>query len=243
MSIFSYHLYYFDTLIRLTFDCCCLQFILLRYTMNTDYLLPLFCELFCRWDCFAISPYCTAAYLLHFGQYKMVFLFFTVPHTFSKNNANVSRFWWLLQHFLLLGVPSPDQDFRGIFSHQAYLKLSFVFFVSLCLIACVSIVVLSKWSTVVSGLIWSELTIQKVVYVQYQLQDFAEIVVLMVVFHQLNTAKQEAAVFYSPVLYSACNLSSHLSPFATVHSTLKDLLSHHLQFDSTFDTRHNILQS
>lgn len=49
-----------------------------------------------------------------------------------------------LEHFLLPCAPSPGQDSRGIFSHSAYLKRSFVFSVAkhtLFLTACVSIVV------------------------------------------------------------------------------------------------------
>lgn len=71
----------------------------------------------------------------------------------TRVNANV------FEHFLLPWAPSPGQDSRGIFSHSAYLKHSFVFSVAkhtLFFTACVSIVVPATWSNVVCGLIWSE---------------------------------------------------------------------------------------
>lgn len=114
--------------------------------------------------------------------------------------------WWLLRYFLLLCLPSPGQDLRGIFSLYAYLKLSSVFSVgerSLFLTACVSIVVPSTWSTVVCGLMWSESTnLKKRVTCQLW-----ELVHRCEVLHEhLNRswAKEEASVgsFYSTMSFS-----------------------------------------
>lgn len=81
-----------------------------------------------------------------------------------------SVFWWFLHHFLLLCVPSPGQHFRGIFSHWAYLKLSFVFSLgqySPFLTACVFIV-FSAACSFVCGLCWSLSTNHKGVACQLE---------------------------------------------------------------------------